>query len=63
MKKEIPTQGVTITFHLSKREVEFLQRYLEAHDEDPEKWRKAARRYAKDGVYLRIRSYLDAIII
>jgi hypothetical protein len=33
------------------------------HCEDPAKWRKAARRYAKEGVYLRIKDDLDAIIV
>ena len=56
-------EGVTLTFHLSKRDVELLQRYLEEHGEDPRQWKKAARRYAKEGVYSRIKAYLDAIIL
>jgi hypothetical protein len=56
-------KGETLTFHLSKRDIELLQRYLEEHGEDPCKWKKAARRYAKEGIYNRIKAYLDAIII
>ena len=57
------SSGVTITFHLSELDIELLQRYLRDREEDPEKWRKAARRYAKEGVYARIRAYLDAVIV
>ncbi len=60
---EVGEEGVTLTFHLSKRDVELLQRFLEEHNEDPRQWKKAARRYAKEGVYNRIKAYLDAIIL
>ena len=60
---EVGEEGVTLTFHLSKRDVEVLQRFLERNGEDPARWRKAARRYAKEGVYNRIKADLDAIIL
>lgn len=60
---EVRDEGETLTFHLSKRDIEVLQRFLERNGEDPAKWRKAARRYAKEGVYNRIRADLDAIIL
>ena len=55
--------GETLSFHLSDRDIAFLKRFLAEKGEDPEQWRKAARRLAKRGVYQAIKAYLDAEIM
>jgi len=55
--------GQGITFWLSVRDIELVKRFLAERGEDPAQWKKAARKYAKEGVHARIRAYLDAIIV
>lgn len=56
-------KGQTLTIHLSAREIAFIQRLLAENGEDPKQWKKAARKFAKEGVYARIKSYIDAFIL
>jgi predicted Zn-dependent protease len=56
-------EGAGISIYLSFRDIAFLQRMLQERGEDPTKWRKFARQYAKQGIYAKIKAYMDAEII
>ena len=63
MEQQKHRAGETLSFHLSDRDIAFLQRLLQERGEDPDQWRKAARRLAKRGIYQAIKAYMDAEII
>lgn len=56
-------EGAGISIYLSLRDIAFLQKMLQDHGENPEQWRKFARRYAKQGIYSQIKAYMDAEIL
>ncbi len=55
-------RGESISLYLSHRDIAFLERLLQDRGEDPNKWRKFAREYARRGIYREIKSYMDAMI-
>jgi predicted Zn-dependent protease len=56
-------EGAGISIYLSQRDIAFLERLLQDRGDDPAKWRKFARQYAKQGIYSKIKAYMDAEII
>ena len=56
-------EGAGVSIYLSLRDIAFLQRMLQERGEDPAKWRKFARKFAKNGIYREIKAYMDAEII
>jgi hypothetical protein len=56
-------EGAGISIYLSQRDIAFLQRMLQERGEDPARWRKFARQFAKQWIYSKIKSYMDAEII
>lgn len=58
-------RGVTISLYLSATDIAFLRRYLAERDEPYSNADcvKAAKRFAKNGVYREIKSVMDAEIL
>jgi len=55
--------GENLNIYLSLKDVEFIQRKLREQGEDSARYRKFAKKWAKNGIYREIKAYMDAEII